>query len=111
MTHRAVLERSTAAGTDNWNRPVPPVFAAVETLPCRAWSKQRKEKRDSGKEVIVEDIRAIFPADADIQTGDRLSSITDRLGRVVFAGPLAVQPVTNRGINARHREVMLTRHN
>ena len=110
MTHRAAVERNSASGTDDWNNPVPPTFAPLVTLSCRAFSKTRKEVRDDGKEVLIEDIRALFPDGADIQTGDRISSIKDRRGGVVFSGPLAVQPVIRRGQNNRHLEVMLTRH-
>lgn len=109
MTHRAVIERDTSTGTDAWNRPVPPVFTTQpETIPCRAWSKSRKEVRDDDKEVLIEDIRALFPKDADIQTGDRVT-VNDRLGNLIFDS-LAVQTVTTRGANVRHREVIFERH-
>jgi len=70
MTHRATIERDTSAGTDGWGRPIPPVFTTqTNAIACRAWSKSRKHVDDSGKEVLIEDIRALFPKDADIQTG------------------------------------------
>ena len=108
MTHRAVITRNTSAGDDAWNRPTPPVFTALKTVPCRAWSKTRKEVRDDGKEVVIEDIRALFPKSADIQTGDRVT-VNDRLGNLIF-DDLAVQTVSRRGANLRHREVVFERH-
>ena len=110
LTHRAAVERNTASGTNAWGQPAVPVFTARATLACRAWSKTRKEVRDDGLEVLIEDIRALFADGADIQTGDRISSITDRRAGVVFSGPLAVQAISRRGQNARHREAVLTRH-
>lgn len=110
MRHRAAVERNTAVGNDSWNRPSAPNFTPLATLPCRAWSRTKKHVRDDGKEAVIEDIRALFTADADVQTGDRISTITDRRGNTIFDGPLAVQTLTGRGANVRHREVMLTRH-
>lgn len=109
MIHRAAVERNTEASTDAWGRPAAPVFTALATIACRAWSKMKKQVRDDGKEVLLEDIRAIFPADADIETGDRVT-VNDRLGNAVFEGPVAVQTITRRGANVRYREAMLTRH-
>lgn len=109
MTHRAVVSRDTSAGVDDWNRPVPPAFTLQPNdIPCRAWSKSRKEVRDDDKEVLIEDIRALFPKNADIQTGDRVT-VNDRLGTLIFDS-LAVLTVTRRGANVRHREVVFERH-
>lgn len=109
MTHRAVIQRNTGVGTDAWNRPDAPTFTVQpDPIPCRAWSKSRKEVRDDGKEVLIEDIRALFPKNADIQTGDRVT-VNDRLGNLIFDS-LAVQTVSRRGVNVRHREVMFERH-
>jgi len=108
MTHRAVITRNIEAATDAWNRPDPPTFTALETIACRAWSKTRKHVNDDGKEVLIEDIRALFPKDADIQTGDRVT-INDRLGVLIFDS-LAVLTVRRKGANVRHREVLFERH-
>lgn len=108
MTHRAAITRDTSSGTDDWGRPIPPTFTALATVACRAWSKTRKEVRDDGKEVVIEDLRALFPKSADIQTGDRVT-INDRLGALIFDS-LAVQTVSRHGANVRHREVMFERH-
>lgn len=109
MTHRAVVSRDTSDSTDDWNRPIPPTFTVQpDDIACRAWSKSRKEVRDDGKEVLIEDIRALFPKGADIQTGVRVT-INDRLGAPIFDS-LAVQTVSRRGANVRHREVVFERH-
>ncbi len=109
MTHRAVVQRDTSSGLDAWNRPIPPTFTTqAQPIACRAWSKTRKEVRDDGKEVLIEDIRALFPKAADIQTGDRVT-INDRLGNLIFDS-LAVLTVSRKGANVRHRSVMFERH-
>lgn len=108
MTHRAAVERNTASGTNAWNQPDVPVFTPLATIACRAWSKSRKEVRDDGKEILIDDIRAMFPKDADIQTGDRVT-INDRLGVLIFDS-LAVLTVSRKGANVRHREVIFERH-
>ena len=108
MTHRAVIQRNTVSTTDAWNRPSPPTFTTLKTIACRAWNKTRKHVSDDGKEVLIEDIRALFPKNADIQTGDRVT-INDRLGTLIFDS-LAVLTVRRKGANVRHREVIFERH-
>lgn len=109
MTHRAVIQRAGSAGTDAWNRPDPPTFTVQpDNIACRAWSKTRKHVDDDGKEVLIEDIRGLFPKSADIQTGDRVT-VNDRRGTLIFDA-LAVLTVSRKGANLRHREVVFTRH-
>lgn len=109
MTHRAIVSRDVAAGTDSWNRPAAPDYQLQGTVPCRAWSRTKRHVRDDGKEVVVEDMRALFPEDADVQIGDQLA-IQNRSGKVLFQGPVSVETLTLRGANVRHREATLTRH-
>lgn len=109
---RAVVERSAAQPKTPWGQPGPPQFASLGTVPCRAWSKTRREVRNDGIEAIVEDMRAVVPAQADVQSGDRLI-VENRRGEVLFDGPVAVQTVTRRGASASsagHLELMLARH-
>lgn len=109
---RAQIERSAPQPATPWGQPGPPVFAPLGTVPCRVWSKTRREIRDDGKEAIVEDMRAVMPATVDVQTGDRLT-VQNRLGALLFDGPVAVQTVTRRGSSASaggNQELMLTRH-
>lgn len=109
---RALVSRMLSRPDDAWGRPAPGEFTPIATVPCRAWSRTRKEVRDDGKQVIVEDIRAQVPSGSDVQTDDQLT-ITNRLNATLFDGPLAVQTVTRRGSSASnpgHLELMLTRH-
>jgi hypothetical protein len=110
MTMRAAVERSAAQPDDPWGRPGKPSYAAVGTVACRAWSKSRREVRD-GHQVVIEDMRAIVPVDSGVSEQDRLT-IRDRLGAVIFGGPVAVETVVPRGPRSQtgHLELMLRRH-
>ncbi len=37
-TMRALVERDTATGTDEFGHPVRPSFSVLDTVPCWAWS-------------------------------------------------------------------------
>ena len=107
MTMRATVERDQATATDQWGQPVKPDFAVIATLPCYAWSKQRRELIDADRSAVLEDIRAVFPKDADLNEQDRIAKIENRRGDVIFAGPLVVTSVVRRA--ERHKKVMLER--
>jgi hypothetical protein len=73
----------------------------------------RRDVTDEGKSVVIEDLRAIVPHDAIIAEGDRLTTITNRQGVELYAGPIAVETITRRGSSGSspgHLELMLTRH-
>lgn len=91
MTMRAVVRRNTAMGKDAHGHDVAPSFTAHETIPCRAWSSSISSIADGDKAVTVEIVRAIFPVDADIQEGDQIVNVNNRLGATVYPGPLDVQ--------------------
>lgn len=110
LIHRAIVSRNVATGTNAWNRPAAPDYQPNgEVLPCRAWSRTKRHVRDDGKEAVIEDMRAAFMPDADVQVGDQLA-VRDRRGNVLFQGPVSVETLTTRGANVRHREATLTRH-
>src|SRR3546814_5932327 len=76
MTMRAVIERNTESGTDEYSHPLPPVFATLHAaLPCWVWSTSRRTVVDGDKTAIVEDVRALFPRAADVAEGDQVASI------------------------------------
>lgn len=91
MTMRAVIERDTATGTDDFGSPVKPLFTTLATVPCWAWSKQRRERVDGNKSALIEDLRAMFPLDADVLAGDEIVNITNRLGTVLIAGRIQIE--------------------
>ncbi len=112
MTMRATVSRDFSTDTDSGGHPIAPTFVEVGVIPCRAWSKMRRDVDDSGKSAVVEDMRARVPADADVEEEDQLT-IHDRLGNLLFGGPVAVETKA-RGAGpssvTSHYELMLTRH-
>lgn len=62
MTMRAHVKRGySGSGTDDWGQSLPPTFQDEATVPCWVWSKTRRSVRDDGKQVVIEDLRAIMP--------------------------------------------------
>jgi len=92
MTMRAVVERDTASGTDAYGHSAVPDFTALATLPCFVWSKQRREVIDGIKTAVIEDLRAMFQLTADIRTGDKITSVTNRRGVEIMAGNFLIEP-------------------
>lgn len=109
---RAQISRSIHGETDTWNRPAPPRYEQVGESPCRVWSKTSRHVRDDGKEVVVEQIKGMFPKGADVKENDRIV-VDDRLSQRLFSGPLSVEtvaPVVARGSKVGHLAVSLARH-
>ncbi len=106
MIHRAFLENNTASTTDDYGNPVAPTWATLATVACRVYSKMRREVIDGDKTALVEDIRALFPKGADVDEDYRIANVKDRLGVVLFAGPLYIDTLVKR---PDHQEAMLNR--
>ena len=108
MIHRAIIQSNAEASTDPDGHPLPPIWVAHKTLPCRAYTKMRKEVIDGDKTAMIEDLKALFSLkdNADLTEDYRITNITDRLGAVLFAGPLDIIAVQRR---SNHFEVSLDR--
>ncbi|MGH7892388.1 MAG: hypothetical protein ACREN0_08975 [Thermodesulfobacteriota bacterium] len=106
MSHRANIEQNTASTVDDYGNPVPPVWDTHSTMPCRAYTKVRKEDVDGDKTVLVEDLKALFSKASGISESYRIANITDRLGVVLFAGPLSIRTIQRR---SNHLELSLDR--
>ena len=112
MTMRATVSRDTISTSTSWGGEEKPDFVPVGVVPCRAWSKMRRDVTDDGKSAVVEDMRAAVPVDANVEEKDQLV-IRDRLGVILFGGPVAVEARARRGgpgSATSHYELMLTRH-
>lgn len=102
MRHRTVIERNTEASdqsggfTDSWT-------SVVADVPCRAWSVNVQEIVASDRPELINTRLVLMPAGTDVRTGDRLTSVTDRQGKVLFSGPLIVD-----GISEKPNYVQLT---
>ena len=112
MTQRATVSRNTNTMKNPRGRPGAPTFGEIGIIPCWAWSVQRRDADDSGKDAVIEDMRAMVPAGADVKKGDQLV-IRDRLGVVLFEGPVLVQARMVKGGSGSRpalAELMLRRH-
>jgi hypothetical protein len=108
MTRRANLERNTTSGDDAWGQPLPPTWTPMPPpVPCWLYTTAKREIVQNQGILVVEDIRAWFPLDADVQHGDRLAMVTDRLGQTLWPGPLEILTVIRR---PDHVEALLERH-
>lgn len=97
MTQRTMVQRDVSVITDDWNNEGEPDWAThLPDLPCRSWYSAGKESIDGRKEAVLEDRRVVVPLGSDVTPSDRLEGITDRRGRTLVAGPLAVQTVGRR---------------
>lgn len=108
MKHRAVIERNTATDTDPDGQPVAPSWEPWLQLPCRAYTKMRKEVLDGDKTAMVEDLKALFSleSEADLSEDCRIENILDRRGTVLFAGPIDILTIQRRD---NHLETSLDR--
>lgn len=112
MTMRATVSRDNSTLKDPHGQPVAPTFVEVGIIPCRAWSKQRRDVDDSGKSGVIEDMRALVPGSANVQEEDQLV-IRDRRGVLIFDGPVLVEArmqMSGSRSGPDHFELMLKRH-
>ncbi len=106
MTMRAFVERNGTSTTDNYGHPEAPAFATLATVPCRVWSKNRREVNDDRKYALVEQIRCAMPLDADVTEKDQIASVKDRRGTVLWSGPLRIDTIQHKHT---HMEMNLRR--
>ncbi len=112
MTMRAIVSRNTNPAKNRRGRPAAPTFGEIGIIPCWAWVVQRRDEDDSSKDAVIEDMRAMVTAAADVKKGDQLV-ITDRLGVVLFEGPALVLsriPKGGSGSRPAQAQLMLRRH-
>ncbi len=91
MTMRAIVERNTATGDDDFGQPVKPSFTTHGTFPCWAWSSADRGIVDGDKSALIESFNAMFPRDADVVEGDEIVNITNRRGVILFGGRFQIE--------------------
>ena len=97
MKFRADLEQNTETGKDPYGHLLPPVFASKATgVPCVVYSKMREEIIDGDKQALVQEIRVLFSLISGVTEADRIANIKDRLGVVLFAGPMIIETIQRR---------------
>ena len=106
-----MVQRSTST-TGAWG-PRDGDFANVGEIDCRVFSKTIKDVTDSSKSGVVRVPMAHVPVGADVEKGDQLVSVTDRLGFEQYAGPFGVEtksPAPGPGSRPPHFVLMLEGH-
>lgn len=112
MTMQATVTRNVNPAKQEWGRDAAPNFVEVGIIPCRVWSKVRRDVDTDRKSAVVEDLRAMVPVDADVMEDDQLE-VRDRLGNLLFGGPLLVEAAPHAGSSGsghNHNVLMLRRH-
>ena len=97
MTHRANTERDESTGQRNpFNQVVTSVEPVLTKQPCY-WQSSRAEFRADGDRLLAITRHIIlFPLAADVRELDRITSVTDRRGRVLQSNKLSVMAVVPR---------------
>lgn len=95
MFHRTTLERVTRTAdtgggyTDAWSN-------TVVDSPCRAWFSDTVEQVVGNRPTVLDRRAVLVPLGIDVREGDRLQSVRNRKGTVLFDGPLVVDSVAER---------------
>lgn len=107
MTQRALIQRATSAGTDDYGNPLPPSWAThIASLPIWLYASTEREAVTEETTAVVADLRAMVPLDADVTEQDRIAGITDRRGNVIEPATLGVETVL---YQRSHRQLTLSR--
>lgn len=100
---RCTIQRNTAA-TDDWGQPGAPGWTDHLTdVACYATVHSGTEivgsltggggGETTAQVAVLTDMHVYMPEHADVTEKDRIVSITDRQGSVLFAGPLDIKSV------------------
>lgn len=107
MTQRALVQRHTSPGNDDYDNPLPATWAThVEALPCWLHASTEREAVTDESTAVVTDLKAMVPLSADITEQDRIASITDRRGVVIESGILGIETILNQ---RSHKALTLSR--
>ncbi len=97
MRFRADIEENTETGKDEYGHLLPPIFSLkTANVPCVVYSKMREEIIDGDKQALVQEIRVLFSLISGVVEADRIANIKDRLGVVLFAGPMIIETIQRR---------------
>lgn len=107
MTQRALVERGTSPGLDDYDMPEPAEWAThVAAMPCFLYGTTEREAVSDERTVVVTKLKMMAPVSADVTEQDRINGVTDRRGRVIESGLLHVEVVLRK---QTHNELTLTR--
>ena len=106
MTMRATIQRNVAA-KDDYGNIGPPSWSLIgEEVPCYVWAGKRSARQEivEDKKIVYLDMPgAMLPLSTDIQNGDRLFKVTNRLKKQLFA----IMYVDKILLRKDHYEIML----
>ncbi len=107
MTQRALVERSTSSGSDDYGNPLPSTTAThIAAMPCWLYEAGEKEVVSEEATSVAATLKLMAPRSADITEQDRINGIKDRLGTVIEAGILGIETVMRK---RTHKELTLSR--
>lgn len=95
MRHRTVIQRNTTVSdtgggyTDAW--------ADIHSnVPCHAWWISSTQAVMAARPELTETRFVLVPKGTDVHPGDRLDTVKDKKGNVLFDGPLIVDSMGER---------------
>ena len=107
MTQRALVQRHTSPGTDDYGNPLPGTWAThLTAMACFLYGTTEREAVADERTAVVTSLKMMAPVSADVTEQDRISGVTDRRGRVIESGLLHVEVVLRK---QTHNELTLTR--
>lgn len=101
MTHRVQLLTDAVDDTGAVDSYGHPLRAGSRTpapeIPGWAWeSVEQANALDGSAQAAVAVVRVLVPVDTVARTGDIIEAVRDRIGRVVFPGPMHITGVVRR---------------
>ena len=104
MTHRADTEREADSGQRNpFNQPITTTEPVLAQSPCYWQSTTETFRADGDRLVAIAQHLMLFPLSADVRVLDRVTTVTDRRGRVLKGNKLLIQAAVRR---EDHQEVV-----
>ncbi|HET8587128.1 MAG TPA: hypothetical protein VFM74_04560 [Candidatus Limnocylindria bacterium] len=106
MRQRALVERSSSSGDDDFGNPLPEAWAPhITAMPCLLYGSTEREAVNESTTAVVADLRLLAPRSADVTESDRINGIIDRRGNVIRAGLLDIDTVL---LKKDHLELTVT---
>jgi hypothetical protein len=86
LRYRATVMRPTDIGPDDYGQPILTDQMIGVDVPCYVWYRSGERSEDETTSMEQYELRAAFLRSADIQSGDKLTSVYDRQENTVFGG-------------------------
>jgi hypothetical protein len=98
MTMRATVERNVQTTRDPYGTSTPPVWQRYAEEPCMVWSTSRLLQISEARTARVQELRARFRLEAELEEWPafRILDIRNRRGVVLFDGPFQVKAIERR---------------